>query len=164
MWRVVRSGHYMLREWGRKWYGHRENGRRGRPRLRLQDCIKRFQTGIKGKDLLRKHRATLNRLRTGVGRYRVVQIIYEEVGTGGQCGMWVWRARTDGWSHHQQLPTTSTTIRSWPLRSWTTDQSMATKYWIDNMIWWYTKEEEGRQSWNDWVIKSGCIRANVLLS
>ena len=34
-----------------------------------------------------------------------VQSIHEEVGTGGQCNMWVWRARTDGCSKHQQLPT-----------------------------------------------------------
>ena len=48
---------------------------------------------------------------------RSIQSFHEEVGTGGQCSMWVWRARTDSWPHHQQLPTTSTTIRSWSLRS-----------------------------------------------
>ena len=50
---------------------------------------------------------------------RSLRVINEEVGTGGQCSMWVWRARTDSWPHHQQLlPTISTTIWSWPLRSW----------------------------------------------
>ena len=31
------------------------------------------------------------------GRSVGLQIIREEVRTGGQCSMWVWRARTDGW-------------------------------------------------------------------
>ena len=46
---------------------------------------------------------------------RSLQIIHGEVVTGGQCSMWVWRARTDSWSHHQcQLPAT---------RAWNTDDS-----------------------------------------
>ena len=36
-------------------------------------------------------------------------------------------------THHQQLPTTSTTIRSWPLRSWAFDQSMASTDRVNNM-------------------------------
>ena len=55
--------------------------------------------------------------------------------------MWVWRARTDSWPHHQQLPTASTSIRSWLLRSWAIDQSMASTDWVNDLIRWYTKEE-----------------------
>ena len=73
---------------------------------------------------------------------RSVQSIHEEVGTGGDCGMWVWRARTDSWPHHQQLSNTQTTIRSWHLRSWAIDQSMAPTDWVNDLIRWYTKEEE----------------------
>ena len=36
--------------------------------------------GVKGEDLSRTRWTTLNRLRTGVGRYR-------KVGTGGQCSV-----------------------------------------------------------------------------
>ena len=39
-----------------------------------------------------------------------------------------------------QLPTTQTTIRSWPLPSRAIDQTMATTNWVDNMIRWCTKE------------------------
>ena len=54
--------------------------------------------GFKGEDLRQKHWTTLNRLRTGVGRYRASMKKWgladsaacecgEEVGTGGQCSM-----------------------------------------------------------------------------
>ena len=36
--------------------------------------------------------------------------------------------------------TTSTTIRSWPLRSWAIDQSMAPTDWVEYMRRWYTIE------------------------
>ena len=71
---------------------------------------------------------------------RSVQSIHEEVGTDGQFSTWVWRARTDSWLHHQQLPTTSTTIRRGPLRSWVIDQSMALTDWVDNMRRWKKKK------------------------
>ena len=58
--------------------------------------------------------------------------------TEEQCSMWVCRARTDGWPHHQQLPThyTDDTIGSRPLRSWTTDQHIE----LTKELVWYTKE------------------------
>ena len=40
------------------------------------------------------------------------------------------------------MPSISTTIRSWPLRSWTIEQSMAPTHRVDNMRRYYTKEED----------------------
>ena len=72
-------------------------------------------TGVKGEELSRK---TMDESKPTANWGRSVQSIHEEVGTGGQCGMWVWRARTDSWPHHQQLPITqklaSSKLGHWP--------------------------------------------------
>ena len=78
--------------------------------------------GVEGEDLSRKHWTTLNRLRTGVGRYKASMKKWGLVDSSA-CGRGEPEHIAD--HYHQQLPTTSTTIRSWPLRCWIIDQSMA---------------------------------------
>ena len=72
---------------------------------------------------------------------RSVQSIHEEVWTGGQCRMWVWRARTDSIIN-------SCPLHRPPYESGLFEVGPLTRAWLQQpestiiMRRWYTKEEE----------------------
>ena len=72
--------------------------------------------GIKGEELSRKHWTTLNRLRTGVGRYRASMKKWG-LADSATCECGEPEQTADHYiDHHPKL---------WPLRSWAINQSMA---------------------------------------
>ena len=77
--------------------------------------------GVKGEDLSRKHWTTLNRLQTGVRRYRASMKKWGLADSAAcECGEPV---QTTG-----HFINSCPLHRSWPLRSWAIDQSMAPTY------------------------------------
>ena len=72
---------------------------------------------------------------------RSVQSIHEEVGNGGQCGMWVWTEQT---ADHiiNSCPIHRPPSESCLFEVWAIGHSMAPTDWVNDLIRWYTKEEE----------------------
>ena len=80
--------------------------------------------GVKGEELNRKHWTTLNRLRTGVGRYRASMKKWG-LADNAACECGEPEQTADHIINSCPLHRRSTPTRSWPRRSWAIDQSMA---------------------------------------